>query len=138
MVRIANRRRVAAVVVLGILLAGLGCGRETGPALVRVQGTVTLDGAPLPDGSLTFVGMATKAAAGGGTIKDGKFSFSLPAGAYRVQVFATRVVPGKTIPGMGDAPVRESIVPSRYNSATTLTAEVSREGEPLSFALKSQ
>jgi hypothetical protein len=103
-----------------------------------MQGRVTLDGLPLAEGSITFLEAQGRAALGGGEIKDGDFRVSLPPGAYRVQVFATRPVPGKTIPEMGNAPVLESLIPPRYNTETTLNAEVTEAAEPLSFALRSR
>lgn len=130
-------RRATLGAVLGAMLLGTGCGGR-GPKLVQVRGTVTLDGAPLTDGAVTFVSQASSAALGGGRIKEGTFQVALPPGTYKVQIAASRAVPGKSIPGMSGAPVLESVVPARYNSATTLTADVSGNAAELSFPLRTK
>lgn len=43
-----------ATVLLGSLVAALGCSRGDAPDLGRVEGTVTLDGAPLADAFVEF------------------------------------------------------------------------------------
>jgi hypothetical protein len=124
-------------VVAAVLLGAIGCG-ATRPKTVPVHGTVTLDQAPLADGDVTLVTATTQAAAGGGTIKDGNFTVNVRPGSYLVRIHAARAVPGKTIPGMGNAPVLQSIIPARYNTTTPLTAEVPAEGGPVTFALRSK
>ena len=58
----AERKRAAyrgqsvryATLVAALVTVVTGCGRQSGPELVGVSGTVTLDGKPLADASITF------------------------------------------------------------------------------------
>jgi hypothetical protein len=121
-----------------VVLSLSGCSNHGSPKLVPIQGSVTLDGVPLTDASVNFVSQANNASLGGANIKDGAFQVRLPAGAYKVQILASRPVPGSSVPDMGGAPVLQSIIPARYNSATSLTADVADGHAPLSFSLMSK
>jgi hypothetical protein len=111
------------------LLAG-GCGRY-GPATYAVTGTVTWNGAPLPDGSIVFMAADDKAAPAAGVIQGGTFAFAAQAGKKKVEIRAIREV-GEVIPVMG-VKARQSYIPAQYNSQTILTAEV-LPGGPNQFA----
>lgn len=102
-----------------LLLAAVGCG--AGDGKVPVTGVVTFDGSPMPDGYVTFTpeGGGTPAAA---PIAAGKFEFAVKPGAHRVEIEASHFV-GEKNPIMGLQP-REQYVPARYNSETTLRADV--------------
>ncbi|MBL9161389.1 MAG: hypothetical protein JNL18_01475 [Planctomycetaceae bacterium] len=102
-----------------LLLAAVGCG--AGDGKVRVTGIVTFDGSPMPDGYVTFTpeGGGTPAAA---PIAAGKFEFAVKPGAHRVEIEASHFV-GEKNPIMGLQP-REQYVPARYNSESTLRADV--------------
>jgi len=53
----------------------VGCGKGKG----KVSGTVTLDGQPLPAGTINF--LPSKGTGAGGSIEDGKYSIdNVPAG----------------------------------------------------------
>ena len=111
-----------------------GCGRS-GAAVCPVSGTVTYNGAAVADGSIVFIPSDKHLAAEGGKIADGHFAFSAKAGQNRVEIRATREV-GKVIPSMG-VKARQSYVPVKYNSESTLTAEVVRGGKnQFTFDLK--
>jgi hypothetical protein len=119
--------------ILGLVAAGC---TDVGPRTYAVSGTVTLDGRPLEDGDIYFYALDPNVSADAGKIKNGKFAFRSKAGAKRVEIQASRVVPSKRTPMGG--PVREQFLPARYNSATTLTAEVSPTGDNhFEFALQS-
>lgn len=105
--------------LLAALLAGFTAGCQTDP-FTEVTGTVTMDGAPLAEGEIIFIAPDNSATPSAGPIKDGRFQFRATAGAKKVQVNATRDT-GRVSEG---APVRESIVPERYNTKTELTADV--------------
>lgn len=125
--------RLAKLAPLALLLL-VGCSDNE---RIPVTGTVTLDGQPLAEGAISFA-MSNGAVAGGGAVKDGKFELGLPAGKYKVSVTASKPVPGKTIPEMGNEPVLQSAIPAKFNSKTTLTAEIGANSGPLSFALTSK
>jgi len=116
------------------VLAVSGCGPGDGKVLVN--GSVTFDGNPMPDGYVIFTpqGGGTPVA---GPIRDGKFAFSAPPGIHRVEIEASRFV-GPKNPIMG-LQAREQYVPSRYNSASTLRQEVKPQGTNVcDFTLSSQ
>ena len=75
------------------LLSCWGCSRATGRQ--ALEGTVTLDGNPLAEGSIVFIPQAgTKSPTCGGNISQGRFSI-LPAGGascgtFRVEITAAR------------------------------------------------
>ena len=107
-----------------LLCASIGC--SAGDGKIPVSGIVTFDGAPMPDGYVTFT------PAEGGTpeaapIAAGKFELGVKPGAHRVEIEASHFV-GEKNPIMGLQP-REQYVPARYNSETTLTSEVTADGE---------
>ena len=111
-------------VLAALLFTFIGCG--AGDGKVPVSGVVTIDGAPMPDGYVTFT------PAGGGTpeaapIAAGKFELGVKPGAHRVEIEASHFV-GEKNPIMGLQP-REQYVPARYNSETTLQSEVNADGE---------
>ena len=124
--------RLAAIAAL--LAAPLGCGTSD-EGREPVTGTITLDGQPLPDGSLTLVPLAAGPTVGA-TILDGNFAIARPdgplPGAYRVEILSIRST-GRTIPdpeGPKGTTVaeRKNVVPDRYGSRSELRAEVTPAG----------
>ena len=103
----------------------LGCGKS-GPKKYDVSGEVTWEGVPLADGDILF-----EAVDGGipdhGKIAEGQFRFQATAGAKKVSILATQAA-AEVDPEMGTAP-RVSYIPPRYNANTTLTANVTSDGE---------
>jgi hypothetical protein len=119
-----------------------GCG---GPAddLHRstVQGVVTLDGEPLEDGTISFTPTGTTSGpASYGGIVNGKYVLRAGdrgpvLGTHKVQIEAFRDRGQKANDG---TPVKEQVIPGRYNQQTTLTAEVSKADNTQDFALTSK
>lgn len=120
-----NKTTVACSLLLTFFLAGCGGGSK-GPVTYSVSGTVTFDGEPVKKGDIKFVPEEPGAAPDAGSIVDGKYSLSAKGGKKKVQITASRDVPGKTTKGaMGeDIAVKEEFIPARYNSQTELTADV--------------
>jgi len=113
-----------------------GCRGETGPAKYTVSGTVTLDGKQLSNGDVSFYPVAGNLPAAAGKLQDGRYTFRAVAGQHRVVIRAVSDKPIITSPI--DPPRYESIVPARYNDATTLAAEVQTTGSNhFDFALES-
>jgi hypothetical protein len=128
----------AAVVVVS------GCG-GSGDNLPRqpVSGTVTLDGKPLDQGTISFQPVSELPTAAAIVFSDGRYSIAraqgLVPGAYRVLISST---PPTTLaidpatgmpppPGKPTPPPKERL-PEKYNASTTLTAEV-KEGASNQF-----
>ena len=121
--------RVFHSVMLVVSLAALCSGCTPKAAEVKtapVKGTVKLDGKPMAEGEVSFgiAGEVPKTI----PVVNGAFSGQAGLGANRVQVMAYRKgTPVK----MGDQEFggeRENYIPSKYNSQSKLTAEVSAGG----------
>lgn len=74
MSEIINRTAILLGSVL-MLTAVVGCGRSSYPDLAGVEGTVTLDGKPVADASVTFV-PADGRSSSGRTDQDGRYTLS--------------------------------------------------------------
>ena len=142
----ATRFRIASiVVVLGSSLI-LGCG-DSGPPRASVRGAVTLDGAPLAQGSILFVPIeGSGGVAAGGTIADGRYELDGDAGvslgANRVEIRAVRKsgrqVQKPFAPQGEMVEADEEAVAEEFNSASTLRADVVAGDQTLDFAVTSR
>lgn len=140
-----SRNTASSVLPLVIfVLVASGCG---GPSRPSVDGHVTLDGQPLEQGSISFIPTGTtQGPLTGSIIADGEYhidSASGPVvGQYKVEIRASMPT-GKQVPLPPPAPPGAMIdevaevIPSRYNTESTLTAEVKEKKNKLDFHLKS-
>lgn len=118
-----------------LFLASFGC--DSGPRLYEITGKVTFDGTPVAKGDITLRPEKTSTAPQGATIKDGSFQMKANEGKYKVEIISTRVVLGKKGP-MGEDAIEE-FIPEKYNTKTTLGAEVKSSGKnELIFELTSK
>ena len=123
------------LLVLALIGPGLLCGCRDSNPLGRkaISGTVTLDGAPLKQGSINFQPMQHGGVSSGAVIADGKFAIAaekgLPKGKYRVVINAAEAGSGGAAAEMpGDiAPAPKELVPANYNVQSELTAQVGDE-----------
>ncbi|WP_020471090.1 hypothetical protein [Zavarzinella formosa] len=116
--------------ILALLFSAMiGCDSKPEIKLVPVSGTVTLDGKPLADGLIYFKTQAT-GATNSLPVKDGKFEGNVEAGDRRVEINAYKV----RTEGFGQmgGEVKESLIPKRFNTESTLTAKVAA-GSPNQF-----
>ncbi len=124
-----------------MLTLAIGCGGPT-EGRMTVTGTVTIDGTPLPNGTVTFY--KGSASSGVGVINDGTFTVSQSAGTtgmqpgtYQVAIESWETEPGEVNEAgeIGGAGV--SRIPEKYNSAGTseLVAEVSVENSDVPLFL---
>ena len=138
--------RPAAAATLTLAAALAGCSGDTGPtdavARVPVSGSVTMDGTPLPQGTIQFVPAKGSSAVTVVTeITDGKYAFDRTSGPspgkYLVSV-STRVAPklkeGEA-PG-GTPKLPPETIPAQYNAKTKLEAEIKEGASTQDFALK--
>ncbi len=110
----------------------LGCGPRW--QVTAVSGTVTLDGKPLEDGKISFRSTTTSTPPQIGNITAGQFACQVTTGPQRVEISATRTIPGAASTGIGEA----NYIPPRYNTQSTLTVEVTASGpNSFTFDLKS-
>jgi hypothetical protein len=145
-------RRRLALVVLGLVALLWGCGKPVDPSLVPVSGTVTVDGQPLANATVTFIPKDGTPGFGGTGKTDGSGQYTLtgsrdnaagiPPGEYRVAVSKRLMPAGSEVPADDNtppmmSPARESLPVGYSNPATTqLTATVKPRGGPIDFALK--
>jgi hypothetical protein len=123
-----------------LLLAGLillltvaGCG-SSGPKQLTVTGTVKFDGKEVAEGDITFIPEDKSVGPEGGKIKDGKYTIKGRSGKNKVQIMATRTVPGKKGP-MGEDLI-EQYIPEKYNDQTELSVDVGEGKTEHNFDLK--
>jgi hypothetical protein len=116
----------------GMLLAG--CGGQ-GPLRLQLQGTVTLDGQPLPDGAISFLPVSGEnGVAAGGAIAAGRYLIKAGGGPtpgeYRVEILRMEPTGEKQPDSLGDGEtdVLRNAIPARYNETSELRATVTAEG----------
>jgi hypothetical protein len=136
-------RRIRSAGLAGALAALLvaGCGGGRG----SVSGTVKVDGQPVDAGDITFVPAdgSKDSRAVGASITDGRYEIDaergLVAGSYKVQINWHKKT-GKKAKDVADTgeikDERKQVLPSNYNSATTLTYDVKAGSNTADFDLK--
>ena len=121
---------------VALVLVCLGC--SPGDTLGRkaMSGRVTVDGAPVPNGSIEFSPMSPNGVSSGAVIRSGSYSIEskdgLPPGKYRVSIRGTegnnfKASPGK-MPGDEEMPATKELVPSDWNADGKHNIEVKGEG----------
>src|SRR5262249_33435781 len=120
--------------VLALALSAASCTGES--SLVTITGSVTLDGAPLPDGDILFTPADTQFGSEAAKIENGAYRATLRPGQSKVQIRASRPVPGKKGP-MGEQLI-EDYIPPKYNNQSDLTIEVSKSQRKHDFQLLSK
>jgi hypothetical protein len=118
-----------------LCLGLVGCGSGEGQPVakrVKVQGMVTLDGAPLAAGSIGFIAPGETDPA---EIVDGKFTAEVREGEKRVEIRAYKNgAPDTLNPGTF---MQENFLPARYNDQSELKANITPQPTELKFELRS-
>lgn len=133
------------LLVLLVTTLALGCqGQQGGPARGALTGQVSFDGEPVQDGRILLIPIdGTKGPASGGAISEGKYS--IPAnkgpvvGKHRVEIKANRKTGKQTEavpPATGTVDIMEQYIPSKYNTKSTLTADIKQGANTADFDLK--
>lgn len=137
-----RRAGCAVLLAFGILACGCGGGGTDGPERVSVSGTVTFDGTPVEQGEIRFVSEG-EGSTDAASITNGSFTASVTPGSKRVEILASRLDPDNMVesgvnPGQME-PASVQYIPEQYNSASTLTANITSDGdnELPTFELKS-
>ncbi len=123
------------LVILSITVSLVGCGGKAGsegPDLHKVTGTVTLDGKPIQEGSITLDPTSGGVPAMGG-IKDGAFEFEAAPGEYIARFAAMKVTTEKDEYG---ELITESLISDEYNSNSKETASIKAGSNTLTFEIK--
>ncbi len=117
-----------------VFATALGCS-PPGPPMGIVDGTVLLDGKPLPDGTISFFSVDQSKPPAAGTIVDGRFRVEVPTGPVRVTLHSVEIIRPAQLPeDEGDARER---VPPQYNAASQLRLEVVPGDNPVTYELTS-
>jgi hypothetical protein len=136
------RKQVSTSVLIAVLCACTGCGGR-----VRVEGNVTLDGAPVDGGSISFFqGSGPGSDKGNALILDGKYVIegdrarNLTPGNYTVQIFWIQKLgnSGPNPANVDTSPAVKQLIPPQYNVKSTLTREITPGPNKLDFGLKSK
>jgi len=131
--------KAVTVVLIPAMLVCLGCGGGPGVDVGTVEGTVTLDGAPLPDATVTFQPQGGRASIG---ITDASGHYELifsrdakgaVLGKHTVSI--TTLQEGDADEGVEAVPEK---VPAKYNSKTELTKDVVAGKNEFDFELSSE
>jgi hypothetical protein len=116
-----------------LCLVGLSvCGCTQHSGLEPVTGTVTFQGQPLDQGAIQFLPVESGPTESGAGIKNGHYEIpvanGLAPGKYKVTVFSYDQngpkVPSNVMPGDAVGVQFKERIPPKYNTETTLTAEV--------------
>jgi len=130
-------RNLASFLVVGVLLAGSGCG-DAGPAkpkLYPVSGKVTVAGKPLADCNITFKSTSTQGLGYGATVAaDGSYSLAgtdgrpgAEPGKYKIVLMAPGLAMKDAMMGGapgGGPPVVAKPFPDEYSDESTSPQEV--------------
>jgi hypothetical protein len=135
-------RKPSSPAVLLALVLGVctGCGGRT-----RIEGHVTLDGAPVDGGSISFFqgtgpgsDKGNAAIRGGQYVIDGERARNLTPGSYTVQIFWLQRLGASSGGNMDTSPAVKQLIPAKYNTNSTLKMEVKPGTNKLDFDLKSK
>ena len=107
------------------LVIAVGC-TPSGPRKVEVSGTVKFDGKEIAEGDIVFHSDDKSAGPDGAKIVGGKYTIQAREGKNKVEIRATRTVPGKKGP-LGEDWVEE-FIPAEYNDKSTLSHDVKSSG----------
>lgn len=121
----SDRIRTLLAAAVGVAVLGLaaGCG---GPPQATVSGTVTLDGQPVENGTISFYPTANAGQTAGGGIENGRFTVTGSPGEMTVLISANKVVGKQKM--FKDGPETDKIVeliPDRYNKTSELKVTLS-------------
>ena len=136
------------MVYLGVLIPLLalcfGCGSKT----IHIEGAVTYDGKPIPEGTIEFLPIeGTSGPSTGGVIKDGQYVLPIDkglvrGGRYQVLISAFvksgKTVPNNMVPGGPPMEFSENYIPAKYNSQSTLKVTFSEDSAENTFDFKLQ
>jgi hypothetical protein len=123
--------------VLTCFLCCAGCGDGKS----SVTGSVTFDGQPVKNGTITFVKADGELVREGGVIQDGEFQATLPPGKYKIELNAQRLIRKQKQKGFDgkdeEVDITDELFPPRFNIGTELSEVIKPGSNALKFDLKS-
>jgi hypothetical protein len=116
----------------------LGCGKDDGPALARVSGTVTLDGQPVQNAGLEFIADAGGVSYGK---TDASGRYEMYFGSDRTGAVVgrnrVRITAGDKVVVGGKEFQSTEVFPPKYNRESEEFVDVARGGNSLDFKCES-
>lgn len=122
------------LVIISLLVFMGGCRNRENPfPTVTLRGSVTVDGKPISDGTITFLS-EVGGQASSGSIRRGRYEADMvPVGRVRVMFNAIRET-GKIVEEGGHSfPERVSIIPLRHSAGQSIT--IDHQTKVLDFGL---
>ena len=116
--------KLLSILFVTAMLAQVGC---EDPTVGIITGKVTLDGAPVRDGSIAFFPTSADSYTAGGAIVDGVYSSRVPLGELRVEIRVPKQVGEQKLYNVPDSPkmpILAEALPSRYNNRSELSITV--------------
>lgn len=127
--------------LLILITTSSGCSAPSGPPTEVVSGNVTLDGKPLPQGTIGFFPVDGAGATSGAAITNGVYTANVPLGSKRVEIRAFKVIGQKVVyegdPNSPKTDIKEETIPPRYNNQSDLKITVVKGKNPANFSLES-
>jgi len=124
--------------LLSVLICG--CSRD---GLIGVSGQVLCNGAPLEDGGISFTPVDQAEPIYATKIINGKYNLRMLEGKMVVRIYGRRFEehpnpPPRAPHAIDTGPVMREVLflPSRYNTESTLTAEVSSSSRKFDFTVE--
>lgn len=124
---------------VGLALYLTGCNSS---GLIQLSGTVTLDGQPVEEGSISLMPVDGKGVTGGGLISNGTYTAESSPGEMAVQIYAYKTVekanPTTEEIERGLSTDRVQLLAPVYNRQSKLRIRVSSSERNFDFPLTSQ
>ncbi len=120
--------RIVTLVVLGFLATSVGCSQNSGPRFYPLTGKVTFNGEPVSTATLVLRDPAGQEKTCLAKVINGEISGESSPGEKIIEVTATRIAEGKTVPsadGIGKEQAIEQYIPEKYNVKSELKATIS-------------
>jgi hypothetical protein len=135
------RHSAALIVLAGLGISGCGKAPLEVPELIPVSGVVLLKGKPLPKASIIFISEEKGGVSAGRTDDLGKYTLLYAQNAEPGAVTGRHRVEIRTGGEIFDASGKlvsetQEILPERFNSNSTLYADVGSVEQPVNFDLR--
>lgn len=136
--------QVLFLLILSFGLFWTGCSKQSAPERAMVSGTATYEGKPVEEGTIAFIPIeGTKGPVAGGVVQEGQYKISAAngpvIGKHRVEILGNRKT-GKQMeavpPASGTVDEIEQYIPPKYNTTSTLTADIKQGDNTADFDLK--
>jgi hypothetical protein len=131
-----SRSAYLATLLTAVAIMAAGCNR--GPAVGTVKGTITIDGQPVDGGLIRFVPADGNSQPEDCIVKGGAYSITMPIGEKKVEIYWTKTGGGKVDTASQGTEQVITLIPSKYNTETTLTHTLEKGTAVKDFALTSR